>query len=185
MTALQHEAEVILARHPAVAHVVSRAGSNGFSGTLNQGSFFVELKDRDQRPPLSKTIAELRRDLAAVPGLTSFITPVQNLRLGGRQSKSQYQYVVQGLDRPGLERWSERLTEALAKDRATFAGVTSDLQNAALQAKVTVDTDKAQALGITSDQIRQTLLPASAPARSRRSTAPPTAIRSSPSSTRA
>ncbi len=49
MSALQHEAEVILARHPAVAHVVSRAGSNGFSGTLNQGSFFVELKDRDQR----------------------------------------------------------------------------------------------------------------------------------------
>ncbi|KMO41755.1 acriflavine resistance protein B [Methylobacterium tarhaniae] len=157
MTALQHQAEVILARHPAVAHVVSRAGSNGFSGTLNQGSFFVELKDRDRRPPLSRTITELRRDLATVPGLTSFITPVQNLRLGGRQSKSQYQYVVQGLNRPELERWSERLTEALAKDRATFAGVTSDLQNAALQAKVTVDTDKAQALGITSDQIRQTL----------------------------
>ncbi|GJD50231.1 Multidrug resistance protein MdtC [Methylobacterium crusticola] len=157
MTALQHEAEVIVARNPAVAHVVSRAGSNGFTGTLNQGSLFVELKDRDARPPLSRTIADLRRDLAALPGLQAFITPVQNLRLGGRQSKSQYQYVVQGLDRADLERWSVRLTEALAQDRATFAGVTSDLQNAALQARITVDTDKAQALGISSDQIRQTL----------------------------
>ncbi|ACA17656.1 acriflavin resistance protein [Methylobacterium sp. 4-46] len=162
VAALQHEAERVIARNPAVAHVVNRAGSNGFTGTLNQGAFFVELVERGARPPLARTVAELRRDLAEVPGLSAFITPVQNLRLGGRQSKSQYQYVVQGLDRAELERWTVRLTDAMAQDRATldratFTGVTNDLQNAALQATITVDTDKAQALGITSDQIRQTL----------------------------
>ncbi len=146
MSALQHDAEVIIARNPAVAHVVSRAGSNGLHRHLNQGSFFVELKDRARRPPLAKTIADLRRDLAALPGIQVFITPVQNLRLGGRQSKSQYQYVLQGLDRIELERWTTRLTEAMAADRATFAGVTNDLQNAALQASISVDTDKARAL---------------------------------------
>lgn len=157
MTALQAEAEQVLARHPAVDHVVNRAGSNGFTGTLNQGAFFVELKDRSERPPLQKTIAELRQQLGELPGLAAFITPVQNLRLGGRQSKSQYQYVVQGLDRAELERWVIRITDAMAQDRATFTGVTNDLQNAALQARITVDTDKAQAIGISSDQIRQTL----------------------------
>jgi HAE1 family hydrophobic/amphiphilic exporter-1 len=92
-----------------------------------------------------------------VPGLQSFVVPVQNLRIGGRQSKSQYQFVVQGLDRDELERWAARLADAMRRERSTFVGVTTDLQNTALQATVNVDRDKAQALGISADQLRSTL----------------------------
>src|SRR3954465_11588180 len=149
MTGLQRQAEEILRRSPHVAHVVSRVGSNGFTGTANAGSFFVELKPKDQRPPLPQILTDLRRQLAAVPGLSSFITPVQNLRLGGRQSKSQYQFVVQGLNKEELDGWSVRLADAMS--------VATDLQNTALQATVKIDRDKARALGISADQIRSTL----------------------------
>lgn len=157
MADLQRQAQEILMRAPAVAHVVGRVGSSGFSGTMNQGGFFVELKPRDQRPPLPEVLTDLRRRLSQVPGLSAFITPVQNLRLGGRQSKSQYQFVVQALGKGELDQWSVRLADAMGQDRATFTGVTTDLQNTALQATVTVDRDKARALGITADQLRSTL----------------------------
>src|SRR4051812_8276717 len=157
MTGLQRQAEEILKRAPYVAHVVSRVGSNGFTGTANAGSFFVELKPKDQRPPLPQVLADLRRQLAAVPGLSSFITPVQNLRLGGRQSKSQYQFVVQGLNKEDLDTWSVRLADAMSRDGSTYTGVATDLQNTALQATVNIDRDKARSLGIPADQIRSTL----------------------------
>ena len=157
MTGLQRQAEEILKRSPYVAHVVSRVGSNGFTGTANAGSFFVELKPKDQRPPLPQVLADLRRQLAGVPGLSSFITPVQNLRLGGRQSKSQYQFVVQGLNKEELDTWSVRLADAMSRDGSTYTGVATDLQNTALQATVKIDRDKARALGISADQIRSTL----------------------------
>jgi hydrophobic/amphiphilic exporter-1 (mainly G- bacteria), HAE1 family len=157
ISAMQREAEDILRASPAVAHVVSRVGSNGFSGTMNQGGFFVELKARDKRAPLPQVVEDLRQRLSVLPGLAAYITPVQNLRLGGRSSKSQYQFVVQGLDKGELDQWSTKIADAMEHEPKVFAGVTTDLQNAALQATITVDKDKARSLGITSDQLRSTL----------------------------
>jgi HAE1 family hydrophobic/amphiphilic exporter-1 len=157
IASLQHQAEDILRRSPAVVHVVSSIGSSGFGGSLNQGRFFVELKPKDQRGPLDQVLGDLRRQLGQVPGLQSFISPVQNLRIGGRQSKSQYQFVVQGLDRTELERWAVRLADAMGRNNFSFVGVTTDLQNTALQATIKVDNDKARSLGITADQLRSTL----------------------------
>ena len=59
---------------------------------------FVSLKDRSQRPPADEVIQGLRRKLAGVAGLNVFMQPVQNLQLGGRSCKSQYQYTLQALD---------------------------------------------------------------------------------------
>jgi HAE1 family hydrophobic/amphiphilic exporter-1 len=157
MVNLQREARQILERSPHVAHVVSRVGSTGFSGTMNAGSFFVELKSKGERGELPKVLADLRRQLSQVPGLSVFITPVQNLRLGGRASKSQYQFVVQGLNKAELDRWAVRLADAMGRETAIFTGVTTDLQNTALQATVRIDRDKARALGVTADQLRSTL----------------------------
>src|SRR5215207_8454662 len=70
MTGLQRQAEEILRRSPHVAHVVSRVGSNGFTGTANAGSFFVELKAPGERPPLPEVLADLRRQLSQIPGLS-------------------------------------------------------------------------------------------------------------------
>src|SRR4051795_11729489 len=157
MASVQRQAEEILRRSPYVAHVVSRVGTNGFTGTMNAGSFFVELKPFGEPPPLPEILADLRRQLGGVAGLSSFITPVQNLRLGGRQSKSQYQFVVQGLNKEELDTWSVRLADAMSRDGSTYTGVATDLQNTALQATVKIDRDKARALGISADQIRSTL----------------------------
>ena len=157
ISTLQHQAEEILRRSPAFMHVVSSVGSSGFGGSLNQGRFFVELKPKEERGPLDQVVGDLRRQLAQVPGLQSFISPVQSLRIGARQSKSQYQFVVQGLDRAELEKWALRLADAMGSARSSFVGVTTDLQNSALQATIKVDNDKARALGITADQLRSTL----------------------------
>jgi HAE1 family hydrophobic/amphiphilic exporter-1 len=85
------------------------------------------------------------------------MVPVQDLRFGTHRTKSQYQYVLQGLDEDQLYSWSEKMADAMSRDRATFADVTTDMQNDALQATLKVDTAKANALGITADQLRNTL----------------------------
>ena len=82
---------------------------------------------------------------------------MQNLRIGGGASKSQYQFVVQGLDQDRARPLGGPAADAMGRDAATFTDVTTDLQNTALQATVTIDRDKARALGITADQLRSTL----------------------------
>jgi HAE1 family hydrophobic/amphiphilic exporter-1 len=85
------------------------------------------------------------------------MTPIQNLRLGGRSSKSQYQFVMQGLNQKELFDWSVKMAEAMSKDSANFADISSDLQNDATQASLIVDRDKANMLGVSSDVLRSTL----------------------------
>ena len=101
-------------------------------------------------------VADLRRELGRIPGLNSFIVPVQNLSFGGRQSKSQYQFVVQGLERDELDDWAMRLADRMQRDKM-FTDVTDDLENTALQAQIDIDRDKVRALGITAEQLRSTL----------------------------
>jgi HAE1 family hydrophobic/amphiphilic exporter-1 len=84
------------------------------------------------------------------------MSPVQNLRLGGRSSRSQYQFVLQAVDQDSLFAWSETMTQAMMRD-PHFADVSSDLEASAQQATLVVDQDKANALGISSDQLRSTL----------------------------
>lgn len=158
MQKLQVEVANVFRNSPYVAHVASTVGGSGpGSAALNAGRLFVELKPLDQRPRMPAVLASLRRDLAQVPGINTYMTPVQNLQIGARSSKSQYQLVVQGLDQALMNDWAVRLADAMGRDRATFLDVTTDLQNNALQATVIVDRDKANALGIGSDILRSTL----------------------------
>lgn len=156
MQALQQQVEAVLEGSPYVAHVASVVGGGGASTTLNNGRFFVELKPKAERAPLAQVVADLRRDLNRIPGIGSFIVPVQNLSFGGRSSKSQYQFVVQGIERDELYDWATRLGDRMGRDSA-FTDVSSDLQNTALQARVVIDRDKARQLGITAEQLRSTL----------------------------
>jgi len=156
MSDLQLQADAVLRQLPYVAHVAAIVGASGFSGSVNAGRFFVELKPRDERAPLSVILPDLRRKLGQVAGLASYVVPIQNLRLGGRSSKSQYQFVVQGLDRDELYDWSLRLADLMGRD-ATFADVATDLQDNALQATLVIDQDKAMLLGIPADRIRSSL----------------------------
>ena len=158
MQALQGEVADVFRRSPHVAHVASSVGgSGGGASSLNAGRLFVELKPRTQRPALPKVLADLRRELARVPGITTFMTPVQNLNIGARASKSQYQLVVQGLDQHLMNDWALKLADAMRQDRAVFVDVTTDLQNNASEATLVVDGDKARQLGIGTDILRSTL----------------------------
>jgi HAE1 family hydrophobic/amphiphilic exporter-1 len=117
----------------------------------------VQLKPRDQRPALSDTLNTLRKTLSAVAGVKTSLNPVQSLRFGGRSTQSQYQIVLQSLDAAESRLWSQRLADAMSADTATFAEVASDLQDSALQARITVDADRAASLGISIAQLRDTL----------------------------
>ena len=158
MVKLQTRVADVFSHSPYVRHVTFSVGAGGPSGgALNQGSLFVELKPKDQRPGMQEVMAALRRQLADIPGIATFMQPVQNLRLGARSSASAYQLVVQGLDTGQTDDWAQKLTEAMAADRATFADVTNDLQNNALQASLIVDRDKAATLGIDTDTLLNSL----------------------------
>ncbi len=154
MAQLQAKVEQVFRQSPYVNSVANVVGGGGNSS--NTGRLFIELKPRSERPALNRVLADLRQQLAPIAGITTFINPVQNLRLGGRSSRSQYQFVLQAVDQEGLFLWSEKMAQAMQAD-AAFADVTTDLETSAQQASLIIDKDKANALGISADQLRSTL----------------------------
>ncbi|NKL77375.1 efflux RND transporter permease subunit [Rhizobium leguminosarum] len=155
MAALQQQAAAAVKANPAVNHVMSTIGGNP-NKPQNNGSMFIELKDKTERPPLDQTLRELRTAINEIPGLQAFVTPNQSLRFGGRQTASQYQLVVQALSADQTNLWAGKIQAAMRKDRL-FTDVTSDAQNNALQANIVIDTERAAAYGIDNDTLRTTL----------------------------
>ncbi|WP_027485998.1 efflux RND transporter permease subunit [Allorhizobium undicola] len=155
MQELQGQVAAVLQANPAVKHVNSIVGGNSRS-PLNNGSLNVELKPKNERPPLQQTLNDLRRDLARIAGIRAYINPQQSLRLGGRSTASLYQLVVQGLNSTETNQWSDTILKVMRRDHL-FTDVTSDAQNDAISATINLDMEKAAAFGITSDQLRKTL----------------------------
>ena len=141
---------------PNVTDVTASAGVSGGSPALNTGRLFIQLKPRDQRT-LSATeiIQELRPKMARIPGVNVFFQVVQNINLGGRLSKSAYQYTLQDANTTELYHYSEIMQDGMAKLRG-LQDVTSDLQLRNRLAVVNIDRDKASQLGITVDQVKNT-----------------------------
>src|SRR5262249_44785047 len=113
MVDLQRQVAEAYQRSPYVANVASIVG--GSSG-VNVGRLFVELKPFSERPALQKVLAELRRDTANIAGISTYATPVQNLRIGGRSSRAEYQFVMQSLNRAELYEWSQKMADAMSTD---------------------------------------------------------------------
>jgi HAE1 family hydrophobic/amphiphilic exporter-1 len=160
MSALQAKVADVFAKSPYVTHVGSSVGGGGAGGgsnAMNSGRLFIELKPKSERPPLQTVLSDLRHQLGEIPGINTFMNPVQNLSVGARSSASQYQLVVQSLDETQMNEWAQKLNDAMSTDRRFFTDVSSDLQNNALQARLVIDRDKAASLGITADVLRSTL----------------------------
>jgi len=155
MQDLQNQAAALVKQNPAVAHVMSIVGGN-VRQPLNNGTMYVELKAKDQREPLDKTLKELRASISKIAGLKAYITPQQSLRFGGRQTASQYQLVVQALSADQTNLWANKIQDAMRRD-PRFTDVASDEQNNALQANIVVDTEKAAQYGINNNQLRTSL----------------------------
>ena len=150
----QKQAADIIAKDPAVKQVFYAIG--GGRGALNSGRIFFGLVPRDERVPANDVIARLRKQLANLQGMNVFMQPVQNIQIGGRLSKSLYQYTLQSGDLDELYRWATKLEQSVSKEQG-FLDVTTDLQMKSLQVLVNVNQEKAASLGVSYDDIRQTL----------------------------
>jgi len=115
MVALQQRAADVIRGSPHIANVASIIGSSGQSSGLNTGRMFVELKGREQRPELQRVLSDLRTAVARIPGINAYATPVQNLRIGGRSSRAEFQFVMQSLDRDQLYEWSQKMADAMGR----------------------------------------------------------------------
>ena len=155
MLALQDHVAAVLRADANVADVTSFIGGTG-NGTLNTGRIFVVLKARSQRANMADVMDSLRRASRSVPGIAVYMRPIQNLQLGGRQSKSRYQYSLQSVSADSLSDWSNRLMERMRLD-PVFRDVTSDSQNKGLQASLQIDRDKANLLGVQMGDVRNAL----------------------------
>jgi HAE1 family hydrophobic/amphiphilic exporter-1 len=146
----------IVAEDPNVDAFMSSCGSRGF-GTSNTGNLFIRLKPRSQRKlSADQVIQELRPKLAQVPGISAYLQNPPPIRIGGRLSKSQYQYTLQGSDMDELYRYSGMLMERM-QTLTQLQDVTSDVQITNPQVSVEIDRDQASSLGVTPEQIETAL----------------------------
>jgi HAE1 family hydrophobic/amphiphilic exporter-1 len=153
MVRLQEQVAAVMRADPNVGAVSS---FNGGSGAQNTGRMFVTLKPRGERKPMKQVIEGLRRKLRDVAGISVFMRPIQNLQLGGRPSKAQYQYILQSVRADELNEWAVKLQDRLRPD-PLFRDVTSDAQLRGLQAQLKIDRDRANSLGVSIDAIRTAL----------------------------
>jgi len=150
MTDLLQKVGNRIRENPAVDTVVMGADST------NNGRLFINLKPRSERPTLDKVLEGLRRDMRSIPGVNVYFNPIQNLRLGGRVSKSRFQYVTKGVNSAQLQENADKMVGLMRAD-PIFRDVTSDSQMKGLQAQLSIDRDKANGLGVNIQDIRTAL----------------------------
>jgi HAE1 family hydrophobic/amphiphilic exporter-1 len=158
MSAKQRQAANIVRADPNVEAVMAFIGpsSSGSSQTLNLGRIFVRLKPRDERLPANDIIQELRPKLSSIPGLKVYPQNLPPIRIGGKLTKSEFQYTLQDADTDELYHWAPIL-EARLRELPSFVDVNSDLQITNPTVKVEIERDKASTLGVTAEQIEDAL----------------------------
>ncbi len=156
MAVRQKELADILSRDPAVEYVNSTVGAGGPNATTNNGRLFIALKPRKERDSATVVMARLRRTANQVPGMQAFFQSIQNLNIGGRPSKSQYQYTLQSGDTESLYRLAPEMRDRIANVPGLL-DVTTDLYIKNPQMTVDIDREKAAVYGITVDQVRNQL----------------------------
>ena len=142
----------ILTHDPNVAHFMSSVGG----GTMNQGRLSIRLKPRNQRLPADQVARELNPKLNSVPGIRTYLQVPASIRIGGRPTKTQYQFTLQSADMDALYDNAAKLERAL-RGIPTLQDVTTDLQIKNPQVSVRIDRDRATSLGVTVQQIEQAL----------------------------
>jgi multidrug efflux pump len=144
----------IAKENPAVANVIVFTG--GF-GPANNGFVYLALKPlKERKKSSSDVINELRPKLALVKDVQTFLQPGQDVRTGGRQSRSLYQYTLQSDDFSDLVKWGPLLMQTISKLKG-FTDVNSDQENNGLQASLVYDRETAARLGISSQSLDATL----------------------------
>jgi len=157
MAALQDKVARIVLADPAVATLGSFIGATSGSSTVNNGRMFITLKPLEERKvSADAVINRLRVKLAEVGGINLFLQAIQDIRVGGRFGKAQFQYALQSADLEELNYWSTLLVDKLRLSEQ-LRDVTSDQQTRGLQASVVIDRDAAARLGVSPRDIDNTL----------------------------
>ena len=147
----QEAVNEVIKADPAINHFIS------FMGSGNTGIAFAELKPLQQRKASADAIiARLRPQLGAVDGINTFLQSSQDVRLGGRPSRTQYQYTLQDADLAELLVWAPRMLDKL-RTVPILRDVNTDQQTAGLSLHLEIDRDTAARLGITPALIDETL----------------------------
>jgi hydrophobic/amphiphilic exporter-1 (mainly G- bacteria), HAE1 family len=158
MARLQERLGDVVLKDPAVEHVGMALGSGGGGGTAtNNGRMFITLKPRDQRTATAdQIIARLRPELDKVEGGKLFLQANQDVRVGGRISRTQYQYTLQGSEINELNQWAPKVLDKL-KGLPGLRDVASDQQSDGTTLTLTFDRDQASRYGLTPQIIDDTL----------------------------
>jgi len=148
----------IVKEDPAVDTVSGSVGGNGgYGGSVNNARSFIQLKPLEERKlSVDQVIARLRPKLSKVPGATLFMQPVQDIKIGGRSSNTQYQYTLSADSLAELNVWAPKLLEAF-RDIPILRDVNSDQQTNGKESTLVIDRDTAARFGISPQQIDNAL----------------------------
>ncbi|HTZ35810.1 MAG TPA: efflux RND transporter permease subunit, partial [Stellaceae bacterium] len=157
MSELQQKVAAIVAKDPDVRGVISFVGIGTENTTINSGRFYIDIGPPDRR---QASAAEIMRRLGAavakINDITLHLQPVQDIQIETRQTRTQYQYVLQDLDEKELRYWSNRLLDALRRS-PDLADVATDQQDLGQQTMVTINRSAAARMGLNVSAIDQIL----------------------------
>jgi len=156
MSTLQTQLAEIAQRDPAVTGVVSFVGAGTINATPNTGRLTIALKPRRERDPAPVVIARLQAAMAGVPGMSVFMQAVQDIQIGTRISRTQFQYTLLDTDADELATWAPRLLGRL-RTMSDLQDVASDQQTEGFSTRIQVDRDAAMRLGVSMQAVQDTL----------------------------
>jgi len=156
MRAKQEQLANIVLQDPAVESLSSFIGADGTNTTLNSGRMSINLKPIDARISASDVIRRLQDQLKNVDGIQLYMSPVQNITVDDRVSRTQYQYTLEDPDQNELNEWTGKLVASMQK-LPQLADVATDQQAGGLTLSLNIDRVTASRLGIAPDTIDNTL----------------------------
>jgi multidrug efflux pump len=157
MRRLQGQAADAMRSDPNVAGVVSVIGVSPANPTPNAGRLAITLKPRNERKALvGEVIERLQEAVAPIPGVTLYFLAAQDIQIGTRASRAQYQYTLTGTDAVEVNAWSKRLAARLRAEPA-LREVASEVQDGGLRALVRVDREQAARLGVSMQAVNDAL----------------------------
>jgi hydrophobe/amphiphile efflux-1 (HAE1) family protein len=157
MAALTHQIVDIVKQDPAVSGVFSFTGASAYNPTENTARVFIQLVPHDQRDRTSgQIIQRLRPKVAAVKGVKFYMQSGQDISIGGRLSRTLYQYTLTDTDSEELNHWAP-IIEAAMKKMPELQDIASDQQIASPHLAIEIDRDAASRMGISPSLIDETL----------------------------
>ncbi len=156
MQVLQTRLAEIARQDPAVLGVSSFVGAGSINATPNTGRLTIALRPHNDRDAAPVVIARLQQAMGGVPGMAVFMQPVQDIQIGARISRTQFQYTLMDTDAQELNTWAPRLLDKL-RTMPNLQDVTTDQQTDGFSTRVEVDREAAMRLGVTMQAVQDTL----------------------------